>query len=207
MATDKEVRIIWHGHSCFEIQSEDAVIVFDPFEEVPGYKPLSLEADLVLCSHEHADHNARDRVKLSGRSVDEDVHVDILETFHDDFEGQERGKNKIHIITIAGKRIAHMGDLGHALSHEYEDQLKDLDVMMIPVGGHYTIDADVAGMVVKSTNPAITVPMHYRTDDAGFDVISTIDPFAEQFENVHRLDSSDFAVGEQEPGLVILKKP
>lgn len=205
MSTNKQVRIIWHGHSCFEIHSEDGVIILDPYGEVRGYEPLDLEADLVLASHEHGDHNARDRVKLSGRSID--VNVEILATFHDDVEGQERGKNKIHIMTIAGKRIAHLGDLGHALSHEYEDQLQDLDVLMIPVGGHYTIDADVAAMVVKQTKPVITVPMHYREGETGLEIISTVEPFVNHFDNVTYHDSSSFIVGEYEAGILVLKNP
>ncbi|NLC39708.1 MAG: MBL fold metallo-hydrolase, partial [Clostridiaceae bacterium] len=190
----EELRIIWHGHSCFEINSPAAVIILDPYQEVPGYLPLELAADLVLASHEHDDHNARSRVKLSERIVD--VDVEIIDTFHDPEQGSLRGKNKIHIVTVAGKRIAHCGDLGHALSDDQLARLQDLDLLLIPVGGYYTIDADTAADIVRGCNPDLVVPMHYRDGAAGFDVISTVQPFLDHFDTVVRHDRSSFRLGE-----------
>ena len=97
------IRITWHGHSCYRIEAPEAVIVIDPYQEVPGYGKLDLQADLVLCSHEHDDHNARERVTLSGRTPA--VEVEVIEAFHDPEGGRLRGPNKIHILTLDGQRI------------------------------------------------------------------------------------------------------
>ncbi len=201
----EEVRIIWHGHSCFEINSEKAVIILDPYQEVPGYGPLKLQADLVLASHEHDDHNARSRVELSKRKVD--VQVEIIDTFHDPEQGKLRGKNKIHVLNLAGKRIAHCGDLGHALSEDQLSPLQNLDLLLIPVGGHYTIDADTAAQIVRQTNPDIVVPMHYRDGTAGFDVISTVQPFLKHFESVVHHVAPWFTLGDYHDSVVVLKNP
>ena len=201
----EEVRIIWHGHSCFEINTKDAVIVFDPYQEVPGYKLLELEADLVLVSHEHNDHNALSRVKLTSRKVD--VDVEVVDVFHDPEEGKLRGQNKIHIVTVAGKRIAHCGDIGHPLSDEQAAQLQDLDLLLIPVGGHYTIDADTAAGIVRQTKPDVVVPMHYREGEAGFDVISTVQPFLDHFDKVERAEESSFTLGDYHDCVLVLKNP
>lgn len=206
MSISKEpVRIIWHGHSCFEIRSEGGTVVIDPYEEVPGYAPLDLKADLVLVSHEHGDHNARERVELSGRKSLTDV--EVLDTFHDDAGGTKRGSNKIHIVTIDGKRIAHLGDLGHTLEPGQLERLRNLDVLLIPVGGHYTIDADTAAAIVKQVRPDVTVPMHYREGSAGFDVISTVQPFLDHFEKVKRLDESSVEIGHCHDCIVVMKNP
>lgn len=201
----KELRIIWHGHSCFEINSEAAVIVLDPYEEVPGYPPLDLEADLVLASHEHDDHNARSRVRLSARKVD--VDVEIVDTFHDPEQGSLRGKNKIHIVTLDGRRIAHCGDLGHALSEAQLARLQDLDLLLIPVGGFYTIDADTAAEIVDRCKPDLVVPMHYRDGAAGFEPIATVQAFLDHFDTVHRHDESWFTLGDYHNTVLVLKNP
>jgi len=201
----EQVGIIWHGHSCFEINTAAAVIILDPYQEVPGYRPLKLEADLLLVSHEHDDHNARSRVKLSGREADADV--EIIDTFHDPEQGSLRGKNKIHIVTVAGKRIAHCGDLGHALAADQLARLQKLDVLLIPVGGYYTIDADTAAEIVQRCHPDLVVPMHYRDGAAGFDVISTVQPFLDHFDTVVRHDQASFRLGEFHDTLLVLKNP
>jgi L-ascorbate metabolism protein UlaG (beta-lactamase superfamily) len=201
----KEVCIIWHGHSCFEINSEDAVIVLDPYTEVPGYGRLELEADIVLASHEHGDHNARFRVSISKRKVD--VNVEVIDTFHDSKQGKLRGQNKIHIVALGDMRIAHCGDLGHALSKEQIAKMQNLDLLLIPVGGHYTIDADTAAEIVHRCNPDVAIPMHYREGNAGFDVISTVQPFLDHFDNVVRYAESSFILGSIHESIVVLKNP
>ncbi len=199
------VEIIWRGHSCFELRSNLDSVLIDPFREVPGYGVLDLEADLVLVSHEHDDHNARDLVRLTGREPD--VEIEAIDTFHDPQGGELRGPNKIHIVTLAGKRIAHLGDLGHALSQQELARLRNLDVILIPVGGHYTIDADQAAALVQAVDPAIIVPMHYREGVAGWDVTTGVQPFLDHFDRVTLLDQSSFVVDETEPGVLVLKNP
>lgn len=199
------VEIIWRGHSCFELRSSQASVVIDPYLQVPGYGLLDLEADLVLVSHEHDDHNARNRVRLTGREPA--VEVEVIDTFHDPQGGKLRGPNKIHVVSLAGKRIAHLGDLGHELSQEELARLQNLDVILIPVGGHYTIDAGQAAALVKAVTPAIIVPMHYREGTAGWDVTSGVQPFLDHFEQVTFHNRASFVVDETEPGVLVLKNP
>ena len=203
--SEEDLRVIWHGHSCFELRSQDAAVIFDPFLEVPGYKTLELQADLVLVSHEHDDHNARNRVRLSGKTPD--IEVDVIESFHDHEQGKLRGDNKIHVVTMNGKRIAHMGDLGHPLLPEQAIKLQNLDLLLIPVGGFYTIDADEAAEIVKALKPRLTVPMHYREGSLGFDKIAELGPFLAHFEEVTRLDQPSFVLDGIRDGILVLKNP
>ena len=106
------MKLIWHGHSCFTLESGQGTLVFDPYQEgsVPGLPALALEADLVLCSHGHRDHSAEESVRLTGKVPT--LTVERLETFHDSQQGALRGPNTIHIVTADGMRLAHLGDLG-----------------------------------------------------------------------------------------------
>ncbi|MDD4323774.1 MAG: MBL fold metallo-hydrolase, partial [Eubacteriales bacterium] len=133
--------------------------------------------------------------------------VEVIATFHDPEQGNLRGTNKIHLVTLAGKRIAHCGDLGHALAKDQLARLQDLDLLLIPVGGHYTIDAATAAEIVCQTNPDVVVPMHYRDGKAGFKVISTVEPFLGHFDSVVHHDKSSFTLGEFHDSVVVLKNP
>lgn len=199
------IRITWHGHSCYRIEAPEAVIVIDPYQEVPGYGKLDLQADLVLCSHEHDDHNARERVTLSGRTPA--VEVEVIEAFHDPEGGRLRGPNKIHILTLDGQRIAHLGDLGHDLSPEQTERLQDLQLLLIPVGGYYTIDARQAARIVRDTSPDVTVPMHYRDRGAGWEVTSGVDDFLDLSDTVIRHDLPSFSLGDFHRCVLVLKNP
>lgn len=208
MTKEKEnLRIIWHGHSCFELKSDDAQIVIDPYEDVPGYPDLDLEADVVIASHDHFDHNAFDKVKLSGKKAN--YGLEIIQSFHDPESGKLRGQNKIHVITIAGYRVAHLGDLGTELSKAQAEMLAELDLLLIPVGGHFTIDAKQAADIVKSLKPKHCVPMHYREGEIDFDKLSTVDSFLQQFaeDEIENLESSDFDLSKQEKTILVLRNP
>jgi L-ascorbate metabolism protein UlaG (beta-lactamase superfamily) len=201
----KAVEVIWHGHACFEVRSGEKSVVFDPYLEVPGYATLDLEADLVLASHEHDDHNARERVKLSGRPID--VTVKVLDTCHDDQGGKLRGPNRIHIVDFEGARVAHFGDLGRDLSQEELEQLKGLDVALIPVGGFFTIDAMQAATIIRAIKPDVTVPMHYFDGVSGWNKTSGVESFLEQFTCVTTLGTNSFTVGAYRDCVLLLKKP
>jgi L-ascorbate metabolism protein UlaG (beta-lactamase superfamily) len=201
----RAVEVVWHGHACFEVKSGDKSVVFDPYLEVPGYAALDLEADLVLVSHEHDDHNARERVKLSGRPID--VSVKVLDTCHDDQGGKLRGPNIIHIVDFEGVRVAHFGDLGRDLSPEELEQLKDLDVAFIPVGGFFTIDANQAATIIRAIKPDVTVPMHYFDGVSGWNKTSGVEPFLEQFTCVTMLETNSFTVGSYHDCILVLSKP
>ncbi len=188
------MELVWNGHSCFTVKTKKGTVVLDPFEDgkVPGYGPLRLEADLVLCSHEHADHNARNCVTLSGRPCD--IIFETVASWHDDVHGAKRGPNKIHILCADGMRVAHLGDLGCELSDDQVRVLKDLDALMIPVGGFYTINAEQAYQTVQLLKPRVVVPMHYRDDTHGFDVLSTKEDFRKLCSNAVDYDTNCMAL-------------
>ena len=180
------MKITWIGHSCFKVEEAGYRIVFDPYDDgyVPGLGPVRETAEEVLCSHEHGDHNARKRVKLTSGGMSPFT-VTKIETYHDPQKGALRGRNTIHILSGAGKRIAHFGDLGCELPADQLAQLENLDIAMIPVGGYYTIDAAQAADLVRKINPAHVIPMHYRGDgnSFGFDVIGTVREFTDLMDS------------------------
>ncbi|MCD8012305.1 MAG: MBL fold metallo-hydrolase [Lachnospiraceae bacterium] len=174
------------GHSCFKLEKDGYTIITDPYADgsVPGYAPICEKADMVLCSHEHADHNFRDGVELIERQG-LPFHVEVIETYHDEVCGKKRGPNKIFIIDDGENRVAHFGDLGCELTPEQMEKLQNLDVAMLPVGGYFTIDARQAADIVLSLKPGIVIPMHYRSVkySFGYDVIGTVDEFTEAMES------------------------
>lgn len=178
------MKIIWHGHSCFEITGNDGTIVFDPYQEnsVPGLNSLKLKANLVLCSHDHEDHNARNCVEITSK----DFKVTCIETYHDHHQGSHRGKNTIHIVEFEDMKIVHMGDIGCMIDDI--SKLKHCDVLMIPIGGYYTIDTKEALKYIECIQPRIVIPMHYRGFNFGYDVLSTNEEFIQNSANVHYVD-------------------
>jgi L-ascorbate metabolism protein UlaG (beta-lactamase superfamily) len=182
------MKIQYLGHACFKLISGDDSLIIDPYadDSVDGFGHLREEAIMVIYSHKHADHYGVDCVKL----IDGDeskFKVDFIQSWHDDQEGALRGPNLIHVITCEGLRIAHLGDLGCPLNEEQKEQLTNLDVLMIPVGGHFTIDADLAADITKSLAPKCAIPMHYRGDGFGYDVLSTVDEYTRHFDNVRKV--------------------
>ncbi len=167
------MEIKYYGHSCFKIKGKDVSIVIDPFDpQKVGYKLPKLEADILVLSHDHADHNYRDAVSDYRLLIDTPGEFELggafvtgFHTYHDNKEGQERGDNIIYQIELDDLSILHLGDLGHELSKEILEKISVVDVLFIPVGGVYTIDAKTAVKVISSLEPGIVVPMHYQTDD------------------------------------------
>ncbi len=184
------MKLIWNGHSCFTVETEQGTVVFDPYApgSVPGYPPLSLTADQVICSHGHADHNYTACVTLTGRTPS--YEVSQLSTWHDPCQGAMRGPDIITILRAEGLKIAHLGDLGCPLTEQQIEQLQGLDALMIPVGGHFTIDAGEAETVVEQLSPRVVIPMHYRTGEYGYGVIGLLDDFLALRKDVVRHDSN-----------------
>ena len=182
------MKIQYLGHACFKLISGDDSLIIDPYadDSVDGFGHLREEATMVIYSHKHADHYGVDCVKLIGGDKSK-FKVDFIQSWHDDQEGALRGPNLIHVITCEGLRIAHLGDLGCLLNEEQKEQLTNLDVLMIPVGGHFTIDADLAADITKSLAPNCAIPMHYRGDGFGYDVLSTVDEYTRHFDNVRKV--------------------
>lgn len=179
------MKITWLGHSCFKVESGGYVIVLDPYEDgsVPGCLPVRETADQVLCSHEHFDHNFRGGVAIRDHGPSP-VKVEVISTYHDDKKGELRGTDKIHIMDDGKVRVAHLGDLGCELEPEQVEKLKGLDAVLIPVGGYYTIDAPQARKLVEEICPKVTVPMHYRGDGFGFDVLGTVEDYTRFCDDV-----------------------
>ena len=171
------MKLTWHGHACCTVETAQGTLVIDPYEDnyVPGLAPIRLSADQVVCSHQHRDHNAVQIVTLSGNAPT--YQLTSLETFHDKVEGAKRGKTLMFLLEAEGMRLAHLGDVGCALTAEQLEQLKDLDVLMLPVGGFFTIGPKEAQEFIQLLNPRIVVPMHYRSDTFGYEVLATVEDF------------------------------
>ena len=204
------MKITWIGHACFKIESNGYTLILDPYEDgyVPGLKPLRESADMVLCSHEHGDHNAKDLIDITeGKTCP--FTITTIDTFHDEVQGAKRGTDTVHIIDDGNIRIAHLGDLGCELEEEQIQKLKNLDVCMIPVGGHYTIDGKQAAELVHLIQPKTVIPMHYRDDRAGFgfDVISTVDDFAESMDSVIHLEQNSISMDDLPDAQVVILSP
>ncbi len=184
--------ITWYGHSCFLVETAVGSLVFDPYSpgSVPGLALPPLEADAVSCSHGHRDHGYAQAVTLSGREPGFTLRT--ISCFHDGKRGLLRGKNTIAVLEAEGLRVAHLGDLGHPLDAGQLRELGPVDVLLIPVGGHYTIDAAEAAALVRAVSPRITVPMHYRGEGFGYDVIGPVEDFLALSENVRRLEENRF---------------
>ena len=202
------MKITWYGHSCFKVSFDGGSVVFDPYADgsVPGWTLPQLSADAVLCSHRHDDHAGAGKVTLSGREPD--CKVETVECFHDAEHGAKRGANTIHILTADGVRVAHLGDLGHEPDEAQLAAIGAPDVLLIPVGGFYTIDAATAAAVAEKIGARITVPMHYRGDGFGYDVIGTVEEFTALRKDVRCADSNSFDPAEYEDRVtLVLKAP
>jgi len=163
------MEITYLGHSSFRLKGKTATVVTDPYDDKLGMFPRDISADIVTVSHDHFDHNAVDKIqdpgfKIQGPGEYEVKGVSIIgmHTWHDDKNGAERGANTVYVIEIDGLRVAHLGDLGHKLTQEQLDEMGPIDVVLVPVGGVYTIDPATAGAVVRQVDPWAAIPMHYK---------------------------------------------
>ena len=201
--------LTWYGHACFRLGCSGASLIFDPYApgSVPGLSlPPDLAADRVLCSHGHRDHGYAQGVTLSGKGLR--ARLTRIPCFHDEAGGAKRGDNLITVLEAEGLRLAHLGDLGHMLSAEQLAALGKVDILLIPVGGFYTIDAHTAWALVEAIRPAVTVPMHYRGTGFGYDVIGPVEDFLAHAERVTRLDGNVLEPEKLEtPTVALLKCP
>ncbi len=207
------MKVKYLGHAAFELVSEGGTkIVFDPYESgsydgALMYGPITEAYDIAVVSHEHPDHSD-EKVKTGARHVIdspgefdlEGLHVETSQTYHDESKGSERGGNLVSVVEIDGMRIAHLGDLGHPLSEEELGRLKGVDLMLIPVGGFFTIDAAAAAELVRKTEPRVVIPMHFKTDKVNFP-IAPVDQFIDMMESVERAGGSTLDITKDEtPG-------
>lgn len=190
------MKLTWLGHACFKLESSDGTIIFDPFKDssVPGLKPIRENADLVLCSHEHDDHHGLECVTQSGNKTSFVIHT--INSFHDNQEGRLRGKNIIHLVETEGMKVVHLGDIGCDFD---TTSIQNCDVLLIPIGGYYTIDTNMALKLIDKIQPKIIIPMHYRGESFGYPVLSTIDDFVKESSNVVVYESNTITIDSSSP--------
>lgn len=177
------MEITWLGHSSFRVNGKTSTVVTDPYDPgTVGLKFPKLEANIVTISHEHQDHNRSDLIAAAPKIVRGPGEYEIggvsifgISTFHDNEQGAKRGRNTIYVITIDGIVICHLGDLGHKLSEEQVGSIGNVDVLLIPVGGVYTIDGSHAASIVASIEPSVVIPMHYKAEGATSEFLSSLD--------------------------------
>ena len=200
------MNIKWCGHSTFLITSSSGTkIVTDPYEPggydgALGYGSIPDEIDIAVVSHDHPDHNHVQGLKgkpkvVKGPGTQEASGVAFkgISNYHDTSQGKERGENTIFCFTVDNIRLCHLGDLGHSLPSKEVSEIGKVDVLMIPVGGFYTIDANVASEVMNTINPLLVIPMHFKTEKCGFP-ITTVDDFLSGKPNVKRLNVSEIEI-------------
>ena len=170
------MNIIWYGQSCFKLSSstknsagEPIVLITDPFDKSIGLNPPRTSADIVTVSHQHHDHNNTSAIKGNPFIIDgpgeyeiKGITIEGIPSFHDKKQGAERGNNTIYVIKIDEIRICHLGDLGHILTNGQLEKINGIDILMIPVGGTYTISWSEADTVVNQIEPRVVIPMHYQ---------------------------------------------
>jgi L-ascorbate metabolism protein UlaG (beta-lactamase superfamily) len=216
------MKIQWLGQSCFMITAENGTkIVMDPYSKrvgtMLGYRLPELHANIVTTSHDHSDHNNVGAVKgdfvhikHSGVFLVAGVGIKGVQTFHDNVSGEKRGQNIIFNFKIDGLNVCHCGDLGHRLSLEQIKEIGHVDILILPIGGRFTLDAIGAVEVMNQLNPAIVIPMHYRTKAMGIIgwLFGTADTFItiskKQAQTYRNLDVDSFNI-KQLSGIAVLQ--
>jgi L-ascorbate metabolism protein UlaG (beta-lactamase superfamily) len=200
------MKIKWLGHASFLITSEDGKkIVTDPYTPGRGlsYEPINESADIVTKSHDHADHNNIKAVSgnpavlvKAGAQTLKGLEIKAVSLFHDESQGSQRGNDLVFCFKIDDLNVCHLGDLGHLLSPEQISEIGRVDLLFIPVGGYFTIDAKAASEVARSLKAKLIFPMHYKTAKADFP-ISPVDEFLKDKKNVRKLKTSEFEVTKE----------
>ena len=182
--------ITWQGHSCFKIQDKQGTdgitLVTDPFDKETGLKVPNFEADIITVSHNHHDHNNTGALRGTpfiinspGEYDCKDVLIQGIDSFHDENKGADRGHNTIYRIEIDDISISHLGDLAHSLDNDQLEKLSGTDILIVPVGGKYTLDAKKAVEVISQIEPRIVIPMHYQVEGLKFD-LEPLDKFIKE---------------------------
>lgn len=213
------MKVKYLGHSAFIITSDSGLkIITDPYTTAPSltYGEITESADIVTVSHDHLDHcNAAgvggnpQVVKGAGRVVVRGIEFNGIAGYHDEVRGRMRGNNTIFCFDVDGMRVCHLGDLGHLLDDRQVLEIGDVDILLIPVGGYFTIDARAASQVCNQLKPGIIMPMHYKTEK-GIPGISGVDAFIKGKDNVTRLELSEAEFKREElppPSRIMVLRP
>lgn len=183
--------ISWLGHSCFKIQdktgTDGLTIITDPFNKEIGLKVPNCEADIITVSHDHKDHNNISALRgtpyiinLAGEYDVKGILVRGVESFHDEKKGKERGNNIIYRMEVDGISISHLGDLGHVLDDKQLEVLVGTDILLIPIGGKFTLDAKKAVEVISQVEPRIVIPMHYNDGNVNIPDLDSLEKFVKE---------------------------
>ena len=194
------MKIKWLGHACFLITSRDGLrVITDPYAVGGGinYSPIKETADVVVVSHDHGDHSnvstvqgKPEVVKGSGTKTARGIQFKGIASYHDASQGTQRGLNTVFCFAIDNMKLCHLGDLGHALDPEQVNEIGAVDILFVPVGGFYTIDASVASRVCDQLKPKVVIPMHFKTPKCDYP-IAGVDDFLGGKENVIRVGDSE----------------
>jgi L-ascorbate metabolism protein UlaG (beta-lactamase superfamily) len=215
------MKIHYYGHAAFKVTTEAGVqIIIDPYE--PGafdgalsYGKITDQADIVITSHDHADHNYTKDIKgaftlihKAGDYTIKEIKIKMIPVYHDPSQGKERGNNLISVISADGLNLAHLGDLGHALEGGAIKDIGRVDLLLLPVGGFFTIDAGQADKITNTLAPSITIPMHYKTEKCAFP-IANVEDFTKGFNQVKTLKGPELEIKKEglpkSPEVIVLQ--
>jgi len=218
------MNISWLGQSCFKIEdkvnNQTVAIITDPFAESIGLRVPKMEADLVSVSHNHDDHNNIAAVNgfekknpviidRPGEYEVKNVFIKGIGSYHDKKNGEELGKSTMFHFNLSGVNILHLGDLGTALSDGQLEKIGEVDILMVPIGGKWTLDAAEAAAVVRQIEPRIVIPMHYSIPGLKIE-LDSVEKFKKEmggkFESMPKLKISAKDLPVDEIKLVILEK-
>jgi len=214
------MKIKWYGHAAFKITTDGGVrVIIDPYQSgafggALSYGKITEETDIVLTSHDHDDHNYTKDIKgtfkhfnKEGVYKEKGLTIEAFPCYHDPSEGKERGNNLVFMIEADGLRLAHMGDLGHTLAQETVKKMGRVDIVLLPVGGFYTIDSDEAEMVMNEIKPKLTIPMHYKTAKCEFP-IAGIEAFTAGKKGIKMVNAYEIEANKdnlpKEPEIIVM---
>jgi L-ascorbate metabolism protein UlaG (beta-lactamase superfamily) len=203
------MKVKYYGHAAFLVTSDQGTrIITDPYK--PGafgaisYGKIPDEGDVVVVSHDHDDHNSSGElagnpevIRTSGKRSVHGIEFNGIPTFHDTSSGNERGENIIFSFTVDGITICHLGDLGHALSQDEVEAIGAVDLLLLPVGGFYTIDSEAASEIARRLNPSIVIPMHFKTGKCELP-ITPVEEFTRGKARVKVMDSSEISLDKSD---------
>lgn len=195
------MELSWLGHGCFRLKNRDITIILDPFSNESGFSSRGFgEADVITISHDHPTHNNVAAVSGHPRVINGPGEYEVagvlitgVRTYHDGNKGAELGRNTAYVIEIDDMRVCHLGDLGHVPTPSQAEALNGAEVLLIPVGGHSTVDAAAAAEVISLLEPRLVVPMHYRVEGSE-SRLDTLDGFLRQMGIAEALPAARLTV-------------
>ncbi|MDI6752901.1 MAG: MBL fold metallo-hydrolase [Thermodesulfobacteriota bacterium] len=215
------MKVKWYGHAAFLLTSDQGFkVITDPYE--PGgfggaiaYGRIPDEADVVLVSHDHADHNyvkglsGKPKViQGSGTHRFKDLEVRGIASYHDEGQGSQRGENTIFCFTLDGLQVCHLGDLGHIPTEQQVKQIGPVDLLLMPIGGVYTIDSSQAALTAQKLNPRVIIPMHFKTPRCGLP-LAIVEEFTKEKASVKDIGASEFKIEKENlpptPEIIVLQ--